>query len=76
MKKEMKLFDWHMMFFLVLLSGKTTIMSDAGDVEHKRKSFYIMKVIYNVIIYRVLSQKARNVQQSLYIGKPKYILKI
>ena len=76
MEKEMKVFDWYVMFFLVLLSGKTTILSGAGDVEYKRKSFYIMKVIYNTIIYRVLLQKARDVQQSLYIGKPKYISKI
>jgi len=76
MKKEINVFDPCMTFFLVLLSGKTTILREADDVEHKRKSFYIMKVIYNNIIYRVLLQKARNVQQSLYMGKPKYILKI
>ena len=76
MKKKIKVFDSCMTFFLVLLSGKTTILRATDDVEHKRKSFYIMKVIYNIIIYRVLLQKARNVQQSLYMGKPKYILKI
>ena len=76
MKKEMKVFDSCMMFFLVLLSGKTTILMEADDVGHKRKSFYIMKVIYNTILYRVLLQKARNVQQPLYMGKSKYILKI
>jgi len=41
-----------------------------------RESFYIMKVIYNSIIYRVLAISVRSVQQSLYMGKPKYILKI
>ena len=44
--------------------------------EQNRKSFYIMKVIYNSIIYRVLAINVRSVQQSLYMGKPKYILKI
>lgn len=40
------------------------------------KSFYIMKVIYINIIYRVLPINVRNVQQSLYMGRPKYILKL
>lgn len=40
------------------------------------KSFYIMKVIYINIIYRVLLINVRNVQQSLYMGRPKYILKL
>lgn len=40
------------------------------------KSFYIMKVIYNNIIYRALSINVRNVQQSLYMGRHKYILKL
>ena len=35
-----------------------------------------MKVIYNNNIYRELAIKIRNVQQSLYMGKCKYILKI
>ena len=39
------------------------------------KCFYIMKVIYNNIIYRRLKIKVRNVQQSLYMWKCKYILK-
>ena len=72
----MKVFDWYVMFFLVLLSGKTTILSGAGDVEYKRKSFYIMKVIYNNIIYRALAINVRNVQQSLYMWNCKYKLKI
>jgi len=40
------------------------------------KSFYIMKVIYNIIIYSALSINVRNVQQSLYMGRHKYILKL
>jgi len=40
------------------------------------KSFYIMKAIYINIIYRVLPINVRNVQQSLYMGRPKYILKL
>jgi len=41
-----------------------------------RKVFYIMKVIYIFAIYRLLEKNVRNVQQSLYMGKPKYIMKI
>ena len=41
-----------------------------------RKPFYIMKVIYNNVIYRLLVINVRNVQQPLYMGKRKYILKI
>jgi len=41
-----------------------------------RKVFYIMKVIYIYRIYRALAYSVRIVQQSLYMGKPKYILEI
>jgi hypothetical protein len=41
-----------------------------------RKVFYIMKVIYIYRINRLHVYFVRNVQQSLYMGKPKYILKI
>ncbi len=47
-----------------------------SEKKQNRKSFYIMKVIYNNIIYRLLAINVRNVQQSLYTGKRKYILKI
>ena len=45
-------------------------------IDMNGKSFYIMKVIYNNIIYRALAINVRNVQQSLYMGKCKYKLKI
>ena len=45
-------------------------------IEQNWKSFYIMKVIYINNIYRMLKIKVRDVQQSLYMGKCKYILKI
>ena len=41
-----------------------------------RKVFYIMKVIYIHRINRLLTLSVRSVQQSLNIGKPKYILEI
>jgi hypothetical protein len=41
-----------------------------------RKVFYIMKVIYIHRINRLMALSVRSVQQSLNIGKPKYILKI
>ena len=40
------------------------------------KIFYIMKVIYIYGINRLHVYFVRNVQQSLNMGKPKYILKI
>ena len=46
------------------------------ESDRNRKSFYIMKVIYNNIIYRAVAINVRNVQQSLYMGKCKYKLKI
>jgi len=66
--------------WMMLFSIKMPI--NAGDVEviykleRNWKSFYIMKVIYNSIIYRALTKNVRDVQQSLYMEKPKYILKI
>ena len=41
-----------------------------------RKVFYIMKVIYIFIINRLLIHSVRSVQQSLNMGKSKYMLKI
>ena len=41
-----------------------------------RKVFYTMKVIYIFIINRLLIHSVRSVQQSLNMGKSKYILKI
>lgn len=40
------------------------------------KYFYIMKVIYIIIIVESVYVKVTNVQQSLNMGKCKYILKI
>jgi len=64
----------------VLLSVVMPVKTGEGKIvfeeEQNWKSFYIMKVIYNSIIYRVLAINVRSVQQSLYMGKPKYILKI
>jgi len=45
-------------------------------MKKNRKFFYIMKVIYISIIYSLLAVNVRNVQQPLYMGKFKYILKI
>ena len=56
----------------------TNVISRKYNISNKKenwKSFYIMKVIYNNIIYRMLSIKVRSVQQSLYMWKCKYILK-
>jgi hypothetical protein len=55
------------------------IQSDIKNKSQRNqnwKSFYIMKVIYINIIYRALSINVRNVQQSLYMGRHKYILKL
>ena len=41
-----------------------------------RKVFYTMKVIYIFIINRLVIHSVRSVQQSLNMGKSKYILKI
>ena len=41
-----------------------------------RKVFYTMKVIYIFTINRLLIHSVRSVQQSLNMGKSKYILKI
>ena len=57
--------------FFIIADKKLKYKTDGN-----RKSFYIMKVIYNNNIYRELAIKIRNVQQSLYMGKCKYILKI
>ena len=66
---------WNILLTLGILTsiteGKASIKG-----EQNRKSFYIMKVIYINIIYRLLAINVRNVQQSLYMGKPKYIMKI
>ena len=63
---------------LLLLAIPISIIGGKVKSEKKqnRKSFYIMKVIYNNIIYRTLAINVRNVQQSLYMGKCKYKLKI
>jgi len=72
----MKILDiWAILLSIVLpvnAGGERVVFEE----EQNRKSFYIMKVIYNSIIYRRLAINVRNVQQSLYMGKPKYILKI
>jgi len=60
----------------VVLPINFNILNKILKRNYLRKSFYIMKVIYINIIYRTLSKNVRNVQQSLYMGKPKYILKI
>jgi hypothetical protein len=64
----------------ILIFSVINIIVTENNIRYKinrnRKSFYIMKVIYNNIIYRVLEIKIRSVQQSLYMGKCKYILKI
>ena len=65
---------WGVLLFLVIpliITGEKIKF----EKNKNRKSFYIMKVIYNIIIYRLLSIGVRNVQQSLYTGKRKYILK-
>ncbi len=65
---------WKIMLSVVLPVDAVEDEIVFGEGQN-RKSFYIMKVIYNSIIYRVLAINVRNVQQSLYMGKPKYILK-
>ena len=66
---------WKILFSVVILSSITEEKA-ISEKEQNRKSFYIMKVIYKNIIYRLLAINVRNVQQSLYTGKCKYILKI
>jgi hypothetical protein len=66
---------WRILFFVVIPGGITEEKT-IFDRERNWKSFYIMKVIYNIKIYRLLAIKVRNVQQSLYTGKRKYIVKI
>jgi hypothetical protein len=66
---------WKILFSVVIPSSITEEKAISGK-EQNRKSFYIMKVIYKNIIYRLLAINVRNVQQSLYTGKCKYILKI
>jgi len=63
-------------FFLDTLPTVITEGEMAPKNEGYGKSFYIMKVIYNNRIYRLLAINVRNVQQSLYMGKYNYILKI
>ena len=72
----MKILDIWKLLPLLLIPVNAGEGGVVFDEERNRKSFYIMKVIYNSIIYRVLAINVRDVQQSLYIGKPKYILKI
>jgi hypothetical protein len=64
----------------ILLITIISIIITDKKIKYKkskdRKSFYIMKVIYNDIIYRALAINVRNVQQSLYMGECKYKLKI
>jgi hypothetical protein len=66
---------WEKLIFIL-----TNIIKIKGKINFIKKqiwkSFYIMKVIYINIIYRLLSINVRNVQQSLYMGKSKYILKL
>lgn len=73
---KMKILAIWKVLLLVVIPVKTWVEEVAFEEGQNRKSFYIMKVIYNSIIYRVLAINVRNVQQSLYMGKPKYILKI
>jgi hypothetical protein len=53
----------------ILFSINDLNITDINYKNRNWKSFYIMKVIYNNIIYRVLSINVRNVQQSLYMGR-------
>jgi len=76
MKMKIKIMEIYRLFLLVLMPYRTVTLRNEEIEEQNRKSFYIMKVIYNTIIYRVLVHCVRNVQQSLYMGKCKYILKI
>ena len=76
MKMKIKIMEIYRLFLLVLMPYRTVTLRNEEIEEQNRKSFYIMKVIYNTILYRALLQKARNVQQSLYMGKLTYILKI
>ena len=66
---------WKILFSVVIPSSITEEKA-ISEKEQNRKSFYIMKVIYKNVIYRLLEINVRNVQQSLYTGKCKYILKI
>ena len=73
---EMKIVSiWKLLISVIM---PVSIVENAGifEEEYNWKSFYIMKVIYNSVIYRVLAINVRDVQQSLYMGKCKYILKI
>lgn len=66
---------WKILFSVAIPSSITEEKA-ISEKEQNRKSFYIMKVIYKNVIYRLLAINVRNVQQSLYTGKCKYILKI
>ena len=76
MNLKIKIFELYRLLLLFFISDRTDASSEDKKEEGNWKSFYIMKVIYNSIIYRVLAINARNVQQSLYMGKPTYIMKI
>ena len=50
-------------------------MNMKRDDMTKGKYFYIMNVIYIINIMKIVYIKKTNVQQPLYMGKFKYILK-
>jgi len=66
---------WKKLMYTLFPIKKVKVKNKSVKIQNW-KSFYIMKVIYNIIIYSALSINVRNVQQSLYMGRHKYILKL
>jgi hypothetical protein len=73
---KINIFNFWKKLMYILIPIKKLKINNKYVKNQNWKSFYIMKVIYNNIIYRALSINVRNVQQSLYMGRHKYILKL
>lgn len=76
MKIKRNIMDILMVLLLDVIPTNTVESEVTSGEKQNRESFYIMKVIYNSIVYRTLTQNVRDVQQSLYMWKPKYIFEI